>query len=161
MVTDQETVFLLIWSGSQFKRVAVRAALEENGTLESKTPRQFRQIFDRIRSFTPDSSGPWQPDTIEVAAWPYEYAPDNPPLQWGTGWPDLQTPSTRRLPDPYVKELYLMLFPFSLRPGLDSLLALEREKQAIEINGRKWAVSYRFIFPGEQRWRAYIHNLEQ
>ena len=70
MVTDQETVFLLAWDGSRFRRVAVRAALEENGSLSSKTPAAFKRVFDQIRGFHADSSSAWQPDTVEVAAWP-------------------------------------------------------------------------------------------
>ena len=161
MITDQETVFLLAWDESRFRRVAVRAALEENGSLNSKTPSAFRRVFDQIRGFHADSSSVWQPDTVEVAAWPYEYAPDNPPLQWRSDWPNLKTRGTRRIDDPYVKELYLMRFSYSLVPALDSLLGRRREKQAIAINGRKWAVGYRFLFPAEQRWRMYVHHLEQ
>jgi len=161
MVTDQETIFLLIWNGAHFKRVGVRAAMEEGGKLSSKVPQAFKQIFDRLESFRSDSSTPWFPDSIQVAAWPYEYAPDNPPLQWRSEWPDLKSRDTQHRADPYVKELHLMMFPYRYLPALDSLLARRREKQAIAINGRKWAVGYRFVFPGERRWRDYIHNLEQ
>ena len=53
MVTDQETVFLLAWDGSRFRRVAVRAALEENGSLSQRLPPLLSASLIRYGAFTP------------------------------------------------------------------------------------------------------------
>jgi hypothetical protein len=160
-VSDQETVFLYVWRGDVLKRVAVRAGLTSGRTLSSRVPAAFREAFNHLVDFHSDSTAPWHPDSIEVAAWPYEYAPDNPPLRWPQGWPGLSSPGTKHTPDPYVHDMYLMRLPYDHLDELRHLLERRREKQAIGISGHKLAVGYRLLFPGEDRWRQYFNYLEE
>lgn len=158
--SDQESVFLLTWSGDSLKQVTVRAGREGMDRFSPEVPDAFSEAYRRMVSFRPANSHPWEPDTLEVAVWPYEYAPDNPPVEWPADWPDLNSPGSRYEKDEFVDEIHLIPLPGAQRARLDRFLARVREKQAVRINGRKWAVSYRLRFPGEARWRPSLENLE-
>jgi hypothetical protein len=159
-VTDQETVAVFVWRGDELKRVAVRGATLDDSTLSEAAPSPIRNVFRKLATFQTEDGNPWRPTTVEVAAWPYEYAPDDPPLEWPATWPDLNTPGSRRRADALVGEIWTIPLPYERLSELTQLLENRREKQAIRINGRKWAVSYRLPFPNEQRWRAFFSDLE-
>jgi len=159
-VTDQETVFLYVWHGDSLTRVAVRAGLGADDRLISAVPSAFRTVYDRLTHFTAPEAVPWHPEFIEVAAWGYEYAPDDPPLDWPANWPDMNSPGSTREKQPGIDELWRFRIPYGYRSELEQLLTTRREKQAIRIAGRKWAVGFRLPFPGESRWRRYFPELE-
>ena len=48
---------------------------------------------------------------------------------------------------------YSIFLDGSLMPKLREFLATEKEKGAIEVNGKKMAASYRLTFPSEPTWR--------
>lgn len=160
-VTDQGTVFFFVRQNDSLVRYSVRAGLGNDGQLRPDVPEPLRSIFERLTRFRADNRRPWWPDTLLVSAWAYEYAPDNPPLEWPSGWPDLRSSSTEKRKDPYVDVVYTMRLPSAQRSRLDSLLEARRQTQAIRINGRKWMVSYRMPFPQEQEWRALFGHLEE
>ena len=160
-VTDQETVFLYVWHGDSLTRVAVRAGLGADDRLISAVPSAFRTIYDRLTHFTATEAVPWHPESLEVAAWGYEYAPDDPPLDWPATWPDMNSPGSTREKQPGIDELWRFRIPYGYRSELEHLLTTRREKQAIRIAGRKWAVGFRLPFPGEARWRRYFPELEE
>src|SRR5690349_20929388 len=68
-VTDQETVFLLVWRGDSLVRVSLRAAFEGEGRFVDGVPEAFRAAYTGITTFQPDDAVDWQPDTLEVSAW--------------------------------------------------------------------------------------------
>src|SRR5215813_12584096 len=51
-------------------------------------------------------------------------------------------------------ESYSIFLAGNLLPQLRSFLATRRTKGAVEVNGKKWAASYRFVFPSEPMWRG-------
>lgn len=159
-LTDQETVFIYVWRGDSLKRIAVRAGLGPEDRLVAGVPAAFRVVYDRLTNFTVPNAVPWLPDSIEVAAWGYEYAPDDPPLDWPAHWPDMNRAGSTRETQPGIDELWRFRIPYNYRPELEQLLDRLREKQAIRIAGRKWAVGFRLPFPGELRWRRYFPELE-
>jgi hypothetical protein len=128
--------------------------------LIAAVPLAFRTVYDRVTRFSLVAPEPWHPDSIEVAAWGYEYAPDDPPLEWPANWPDMRSSGSTREQQPGIDELWRFRIPYSYRVELERLLASRREKQAIRIAGRKWAVGFRLPFPGESRWRKYFSQLE-
>jgi hypothetical protein len=160
-VTDQETVFLYVWRGDSLTRVAVRAGLVSEDSLADGVPVAFRAAFQRLNTFHSAHAEPWHPASVNVDVWAYEYAPDSPPLDWPAEWPDLKSPDSERRADPYVGEVRTIHVPYKYLTELQRLLENRREKQAIRINGRKWAVGYRVPFPGQQRWRQYFSELEE
>ena len=92
------------------------------------------------------NSAEWVPKYIEVMAWDYSYAPDAS-IQWPKVWPSLDS-------DRAVKrgKSYSIFLDGSLLSDLQKFLAKQNEKGAVEFEGRKMAVSYRFAFPGERNW---------
>jgi hypothetical protein len=158
--SDQESVLLFAWFGDTLTRVTVRAGRTGIDRFSDQVPAPFREAYRRMVEFRDAGADPWEPETLEVAIWPYEYAPDNPPLQWPKDWPDLESPGTRHEADALVEEVNLIYLAGGQRQRLDELLSRRRERQAVAINGRKWAVGYRMQFPGEARWRPLIKNLE-
>jgi len=158
--TDQHSFYLLLPADSGQKLVVIRAGLEDSMKLRSDVPAPFKQLYARLMAFSPPSATGWVPDSLQVSIWPYEYAPDNPPLAWPQRWPGLDSPRWKRRSDDLVKEVRTIRLPFSDRPLLDSLLVARREKQAIGITGRKWAVGYRWLFPQETEWWWLAKRLE-
>jgi hypothetical protein len=159
-VTDQYSVYFLLQPDSQSRVVQLRAALDSDSTLQATVPQGLRDLFARIRSFRPPDGVKWLPDSIEVSAWPYEYAPDNPPLAWPDNWPLLSSPRWSRRKDDIVEEMWTLRLPYADADRLDRMLRARREKQAIGISGRKLAVGYRWVFPAEHTWRWLRRRME-
>jgi len=159
-VTDQETVFLFVWRGDSLSRVAVRAPFDAEGGFRSGVPQPFRDAYNRLTRFEAQSAAPWSAPELEVSAWPYEYAPDDPPVPWPNTWPDLSSPGSACRPDAVVREVCTLRLPADQREPLKALLAKRRDRQAIGINGRKMAVGYRLVFPGDSVWRYALGRLE-
>lgn len=97
---------------------------------------------------------------MQCEVWPYEYAPDNPPLAWPADLPQFTSARWHRRKDPIVDEVRSLRLPFAEAPRLDSLMAAVRSRQALKIGGRKWAFSYRWIFPAEGTWWSVSRRLE-
>jgi hypothetical protein len=86
--------------------------------------------------------------------WGYEYAPDKS-IYWPKNWPGLKSPNTLRRGDSYS-----IFLPGKEIPKLVDLLAKQKEKGAVEIDGKKWAVSIRYTFPSEPVWFNVFRNSE-
>jgi len=92
----------------------------------------------------------WTPTAIEVMLWPYEYAPDES-IAWPRDWPGLTSPDAVRRGDSY--SIYLAGTKLD---DLRQLLRARKPKGALALGGKKWAVSYRYVFPSEPVWsRAF------
>ena len=159
-VTDQHSFYLLVARPSGTKLITVRAGLEDSVTLGHDVPAAFRTFHTRVMRYAPPDASVWTPDSVEVSIWPYEYAPDNPPLAWPAQWPGLTDTRWKRRPDEFVHEVRTLRLPFAEHARLDSLLAVQRTKQAVGISGKKWAMGYRWIFPHEQAWQQVAKRLE-
>jgi hypothetical protein len=119
-------------------------------------PAAFRDAVAAIMAFSDSGAVPWVPDSLQVSLWPYEYAPDNPPLAWPDDWPDLDSPGVQRHADRFVEEVWTMNLPFSSENDVIDLLDRRRERQAVLVNDRKWAIDYRWIFPDEDAWQHVL-----
>lgn len=158
-VTDQHSFYLLVPNGDRLKLVTMRAALRDSAHLRPEAPFAFGRLYEHIQAFAPASGVEWHPDSVEVSVWPYEYAPDNPPLSWPRDWPSATDPRWHRYGD-LVGEVRTLRLPFADVPRLDSILTVRREKQAIELGGKKWAIGYRWIMPHENEWAWLRQKLE-
>jgi hypothetical protein len=96
------------------------------------------------------SSKEWSSKYVEVMFWDYSYAPEASIL-WPAHWPTLD--SDRAI---QRGETYSIFLDGSMLPELQRFLASRKEKGAVEIGGKKMAVSYRFTFPGEPVWRRKL-----
>ena len=144
--TDQPDNNLLLY-GSQPVFLSVYGSLDDE-QVTSRLPSAVAEAFDTIRTFDSARSKPWKPAEIEVMIWPYEYAPD-PSIPWNEEWPDLSASSTVQR-----GHSYSLFLPASELEALKHFFARINPRGAVELDGRKWAASYRIPFPQEQLWMA-------
>ena len=159
-VSDQHSFYAVLPLDSGMKVISIRAGLRDAESLGPQVPAAFKHLYTKLLRYSPPGAAPWTPDSLQVSIWPYEYAPDNPPLRWPASWPGLQSPRWHRRSHPTVEEIRTIRFPFSFSIPLDSMLSARRTKQAIGISGKKWAMKYRWIFPYEKEWRWLAKDLE-
>jgi len=105
-------------------------------------PQQLSKIYDYILEFDNDNAISWIPDKIEVILSDYSHSPESP-LKWPSTWPDLSSTETVTRQGGVIS-IYLDKKYFS---ELQKLLKKRKEKQAIEISGRKFYAQYRFPLP--------------
>ncbi|GAO42676.1 hypothetical protein [Flavihumibacter petaseus] len=108
----------------------------------SKTPKSFLTVFDNILKFDDPAAKPWVPDTVEVMASKYDLSPETP-LAWNKEWSDLHSKTTVQRSD----ELYSIYLDKKYFADFIKLLRGLKTRQAVQINGEKYALSYRFPFP--------------
>jgi len=106
-------------------------------------PSQVLKIHEFVLNFQSDKYTNWVPEKIEVMLSDYSHSPDTP-IPWPTNWPDLNSPGTRTQ-NGYVTSIFLEKKYFN---ELKKLMKKRREKQAFEINGKKYFIGYRFPIPG-------------
>ena len=109
-------------------------------------PKMIKELHAYLTSLDFPDGRPWEPPYVEAMIRGYDYAPDES-IQWSTDWPGLESPSTFKRGDSYSiflsgKEL----------PKLRDHLKTRKDKGAVEIGGKKWAVSWRYTFPSEPVW---------
>lgn len=138
--TDQPRNELIFQYKGEMKITGVYGAL--GGEAREAAPKAFFAVYDKIKSLKLDDAEIWLPEKIEVMIWPYEYSPEEP-LIWPQGWPDLNDKATEKRGDSYS----LFLEKEKFVPFLE-LYVKRRQKQALLINEKKWAVAFRIPFPG-------------
>lgn len=99
-----------------------------------------------LREYRSPDAAPWEPEAIEVMIWPYEYAPEAS-IIWPAEWPGLDHAATVPRGDGYS-----LFVPTRDKDALLAFLETRKARGAVEIGGRKWAVSLRTPLPGEARW---------
>ncbi|RZK09197.1 MAG: hypothetical protein EOO46_13705 [Flavobacterium sp.] len=115
-----------------------------NSKYRKHIPDQFLAVHDFVSNFDDDKAIFWAPEKVEVLLSDYSHSPDSP-IKWPSDWPDLSSPDTRKQGGGYATSIYL---DKKYLKQLNKLLKQRREKQAFEINGRKYFVGYRFPIPG-------------
>jgi hypothetical protein len=111
-----------------------------------RLPNAIRDLHAYLTSLAFAGAKPWDPPYVEAMIWPYDYAPDES-VYWPKDWPGLVSPNTLKRGDSYS-----IFLPGKELPRLRDFLKTQKEKGAVELDGKKWAVSYRYAFPGEPVW---------
>ena len=124
-------------------RITVLGSIRNN-TYRKRFPPPFLSVHDFITNFHDDKAIAWLPEKIEILLSDYSHSPDTP-IKWPSSWPDLNRSDTRMQNGGYATSIYLDKKYFG---QLKKLLKQRKEKQAFEINGRKYFVGYRFPIPG-------------
>jgi len=120
----------------------------QSGSPKAKVPpNELLELHKWLCTFGAPKSKIWTPKYVEVMLWDYSYAPE-PSIQWPKDWPSLT--SARAIKR---QGAYSIFLDGNLLPKLIKFLATRKEKGAIELDGKKWAVSYRLTFPSEPAWR--------
>ena len=124
-------------------KITVLGSMRNSG-FRKNIPHSFLSIHDLLTNFYDDKAIRYIPGKIEVLLSEYSHSPDIP-IKWPGSWPDLNSPDTRKQSSSYVTSIFL---DKKYLKQLKKLLKQRQEKQAFEINGRKFYVAYRFPIPG-------------
>lgn len=142
--TDQPTIELYYFEGDAPRAVAAYGAARTDETVRERIPKPFLQVFDALTSFEAEDASPWLPEFIEVMFWPYEYAPEDS-LPWPAEWPGLDDSRTIDRGD----GSFSVYLPSSELERFLAFLKSRGQRQAVLVDGRKCAISFRIPFPGE------------
>lgn len=141
LVDDAPQAFIYVSHNGIAKRVTVEGGLDAD---DKNLPEALMKIYSKIGNFNDSRARPWAPEKYEVMIWPFENS-ELKPIKWPEGWPDLNSPDTKKRRDEQYS-IYLKPAKFA---ELDEIMKKAESGQAVLINGKKWAVSYRIPFPHE------------
>lgn len=139
--TDQPTTTVLLSENGKVSGVRIYGRVV-GGESQGKLTQRMIETVQTLRKFDAVDARPWLPKNIEVMIWPYEYAPEAS-IGWPRDWPGLKDSATVQRGDSY--SLYL---PSGHFEELKALLARQKPRGAVKIDGHKWAVAWRLPFPG-------------
>lgn len=145
-VTDQRSQVLYVFGQRKRVRHYIYGA-PVKGAMRTPVWPTLVAAYDRMLSFNNPRARTWLPEKIEVMIWPYEHAVE-PSIVWPQDWPGLDDPGTR----PRHSGQFSLYLPSLHYLELVDFLKTRREKGAVEIDGRKWSVGFRFPFPNERLW---------
>ena len=132
-------------------RVSITQLSSEPGAVRpmnpSVPPEELLELHRFFMHFDVPGASKWTPPYIEVMVWPYEYAPEES-IHWPQDWPGLES----EMAVPW-RDAYSIYLKGSQLPAHEDFLATQKEKGAVEIAGRKWAASWKPVFPSEPIWR--------
>jgi hypothetical protein len=142
--TDQPTNELILSFDSVYvKRVYGNLReTEKPSQVRENAPKYFLKVYDNLLDLTKKRSKKWFPDYVEVMLTDYSYSPEIP-LKWPETWPGLSSKMTVKRGD----DLYSIYLKKENYDDLIKLIKSLKEKQAIEIDGEKFSISYRFPYP--------------
>lgn len=151
--SDMPTEVIATFDGVKPSIISVRGLLKDLGP-NTVVPNAVTTAYDRLSSFTHPKARDWLPEKVEVMIWPYEYAPDRS-IIWPKEWPGLDSPDTVKRGE----KSYSLYVPSGMLDDVRQFLGKRRTKGAVEIGGRKWAVSLRLPFPYERSWIDPLRDL--
>jgi hypothetical protein len=118
-------------------------------------PETIKNLYSYLSGLSFTTFKEWIPTFVEVMIWPYEYAPDES-IHWPKDWPGLDSPNTLKR-----RDAYSIFFPGDKMKQLSDFLSTSKPKGAVEIGGKKWAVSVRYTFPSEPSWRKVFQPTDE
>ncbi len=110
-------------------------------------PQELLDLHALLSKLDSEQSEGWSPDFVEVMLWDDADAPE-PSIHWPEDWPSLASNRAAKRGDSWS-----IFLDGSELPRLRELLAKRAERGALEIAGRKMAVTFRYTFPGTPSWR--------
>jgi hypothetical protein len=138
--TDQPTNLFLLRQENALIKTSVYGALKRK-EVRANLPAPIVAAYDKLSGFSDPAATDWLPENIEVMIWPYEYAPEAS-IHWPSEWPGIDAESTIKRGDSYS-----IFLPSAQFEEFKSFLRTGNRKGAVEIAGKKWAVSWRLPFP--------------
>jgi hypothetical protein len=150
-VTDQPEALFYFRDGTREVATSVYGLMAAETKLAGEAtvttpPNALLELHKWLCDLDYPGSEEWSPKYVEVMLWDYSYAPDAS-IHWPKEWPSLKSDRAIKRGDSYS----IFLDGASL-PKLREFLGTRKAKGAVEIEGKKMAVSYRMIFPGEPAW---------
>jgi hypothetical protein len=117
-----------------------------------EVPEALLELSKYLYAVDFSGSQEWTPRYLEVMIWPYENAPEAS-IFWPKDWPGLDSKSSFKRGDSYS-----IFLDGSMLPELRKFLSTRKERGAVKIGGKKWAVSFRSVFPSEPMWRKALEK---
>ncbi len=156
--TDQPTAALYFANGTQQWAASVYGLSCRNAVPPAPMnpkgneapPAELFAVHKALCALDYPSSRAWEPAYVEVMLWDYSYAPQAS-VNWPKEWPGLSSPRAMKRGDAYS----IFLDGREL-PRLKAFLATVKEKGAVALGGKKWAIAYRYAFAGEPIWRKAL-----
>lgn len=152
---DLPSTKLYLSDGKTHKMVSLYGTRIDDGHLlvcDNNTnivaPKEFIRVQTLLSGLSYKGADPWIPEYYEIMIWPYDYAPNQ------RNWPDTFPGLKDRLTLQRKKGAYSLYIQGSRKAELAEFLSKSRDKEAVVIDGKKWAVSVRPVFPNEPVWRA-------
>ncbi|QQY81565.1 hypothetical protein JJL45_11590 [Tamlana sp. s12] len=139
--TDQPTNELILNFNEPIVK-QVYGNLRDDKVVREKTPKEFLTVYDNLIIYKNKKEKEWIPDNIEIMLTDYSHSPEKP-KEWPENWPNLESELTVKRSE----SLYSLYLPKEHFEEFKALISDLKEKQAIEINGKKFSVSYRLPFP--------------
>jgi len=109
-------------------------------------PKPISDLHAYLASLVFEDARPWEPEYVEVMIWRFDHA-FGKSIPWPKDWPGLESSNTLKRGNSYS-----IFLPGKELPTLRNLLKTLRETRAVEIDGKKWAISVRYTFPSEPVW---------
>ena len=157
-VTDLPTTTLFISDNDVTKVVGVYGlstrgrAFRDSREGEDPPPEDFMKTYKALCEYVAPDAKPWVPPFVEVMLWGYDYAPEES-IVWPNKWPKLDSPRTRKRGNSYS----VFLDGTELQ-SLKDFVASRKEKGAVEVEGKKFAIAYRFTYPSEPVWMKALQS---
>ncbi len=140
--TDQPTNILIL-NFDTLREISVYGSLEERKSeARRNVPEDFINVYDNIKKFKSKNAEDWVSDYIEVLLTDYSHSPEEP-KEWPENWPNFENETTIKRSE----TLYSLYLPKEHFEDFKNLISDLGEKQAVEIGGKKFSVSYRLPFP--------------
>jgi hypothetical protein len=162
-ITDQPEAMLYLREGTHEAATNVYGLMTTGTRLPAYTvmpssskatmpPAEVLKLHQWLSTLNFAGSQEWKPRYTEMILWDYSYAPQAS-IHWPKAWPSLT--SNRAVKRKSSSSIFL---DTSLMPQVEKLMKGRKEKGALEMDGKKWAVSFRPIFASEPLWRrAFAH----
>jgi hypothetical protein len=125
--------------------------LQEKWNLE-ELPKTIEDLHSYLTSLDFPDAKPWSPKYVEVMLW--KGAGMGRSAKWPTGWPGLDSPNALQR-----GRAYSIFLPGEKLPELEALLISDKGIRPVSIDGKRWAVSWRFTFPREPEWFNAFRDL--
>ncbi|TNE53867.1 MAG: hypothetical protein EP338_10080 [Bacteroidetes bacterium] len=139
--TDQPTNELIL----NFDEVIIKrvyGSLRSNNEARKKTPNDFLVIYDNLTNYKNEQETEWLPDNIEILLTDFNHSQEKP-KKWPKEWPTLESKTTIQRNE----SLYSIYLPKEEVEDFIKLISDLKETQAVELNGKKFSISYRLPFP--------------
>ncbi len=117
-----------------------------------RIPDPLRQLYNYLWTLQFAEARPWHSSYIETMIWPNDTSTE-PAIVWPKDWPGLA--SDRALPR---GDGYSIFLDGNRLGALKKFLATQKSKSAVEIDGRKWSLTWTPVFPSEPVWRKAFYQ---
>lgn len=166
-ITDLFTVEIYVSDGDLSKAISIYGMIPETTghpamwvpdefQKPDRLPGEIRMIYNEMTNISYCDAEVWIPAYIEVMIWTYRYESDEL-LIWPENLPSFNDPLTRKR----SRDSYSLYIPGTKFDDLRIFLSKRKQGQAVLIDGKKWSVSYRFVFPGESVWQNAFRKNKQ